>query len=119
MEVDLLVARGVELDLPLLRRLDGGRGERRHLHEPLPRQVGLDHGVAARAVPDRHGVGLDLLQIAGVGQRRDHALAGLEAVQAGVGAGGGGHVRGVVDDLDLGQVVAAAGLFLGRGRREA
>ena len=30
----------------------------------------------------------------------DDALAGFEAVEAGVGAGGGGHLRVLVDDLD-------------------
>ena len=40
----------------------------------------------------------------------DHALAGFEAIEAGVGSGGGGHLGVFVDDLDLGQVVALAGL---------
>ena len=54
-------------------------------------------------------VGLDLDQRAGSFEIGDHAFAGFEAVEAGVGAGGGGHDAVLVDDLDLGQVVAAAG----------
>ena len=74
-------APGTNFTSPLRRGLDRRLGERRHLHEPLPRQARLDDGVAARAVPDGVVVRLDLLQVARVLERRDDALARLEAVE--------------------------------------
>ena len=101
---------GSELDAAVLDGADGRLGQRLGLDEPLGGDERLDGGLAALALAQAHLVRLDLLEQAEGVEVGDHALAGLEAVQAGVGAGGGGHVRGVVDDLDLGQVVAAAGL---------
>ena len=60
-------------------------------------------------VPRLSGVILDLDEIAALLQIGHHAAAGFEAVEAGVGAGGGGHDAVFVDHLDLRQVVAASG----------
>ena len=98
-----------ELDAAVLHRLDGLLGQRLRLDEPLRGDQRLDDGLAALALAEAERVVLDLHQQAELFEVGHHALARLEAVQAGVGAGGRGHDAVFVDHLDLGQVVAAAG----------
>ena len=101
---------GNEADLAAFDDGDGLFGERLGLDEPLGGDERLDGGLAAVALAEAERVVLDLDEGAGVLEVGDDALAGVEAVEPGVGSGGGGHVGVVVDDLDLGQVVALAGL---------
>ena len=58
---------------------------------------------------DGERVGLDFFEQAEALQVFDHAAAGFEAVEAGVGAGCGGHAAVLVDDLDARQIVTLAG----------
>src|SRR5689334_18367126 len=58
-----------------------GFGERAHLDEPLVRQPGLHHRVAAVAVPDGVAVRLDLGEQAELLELRDDAAASLEAIE--------------------------------------
>ena len=101
-------------------RGDGRLGQRLRLHEPLAREVGLDHGLAAVAVADGVPVGLDLLEQPGGFQVLDHGLAALEAVQAREAPGLGRHPAVVADHLHARQVVAQADLEVVRvvGRRD-
>ena len=81
-QVHLLPARGIELHLPFARDFDRRRGQGRHLHEPLQRQIWFDHRAAAAAVPHRETVRLFFLQVAGVAQRLDDPRAGLEPLES-------------------------------------
>src|SRR2546428_129729 len=51
---------GIQSQLACTHGGEGGHGERCHAHEPLLRQVWLDHRVAAFAAPYRYTVGLGL-----------------------------------------------------------
>ena len=98
-----------ERDAAGFHRLDGLLGQRLGLDEPLRGDQRLHDGLAALALAHVEGVVFRLDQRAARFQVLEDAAAGFEAVQAGVGAGGGGHDAVLVDHLDLGQAVAAAG----------
>jgi hypothetical protein len=53
---------GDELNRPVAVPLEGGAGERRHTHEPLLGEPGLDHRAAAVAVADGVAVALHPLE---------------------------------------------------------
>src|SRR4029077_3426833 len=61
---------------------DGRRGERGDLHEPLVGEIGLEHRAAA--IPARHyqPVLVDALDESAGLELRQHALAGLEALES-------------------------------------
>ena len=118
-EISLGPVFGDELDVVRFDHGDSLLGERLHAHEPLRGEERLDDGLAAVAPADGQSVWLDFFQQAEALEIFDHAAAGLEAVEAGVGAGCGGHVAVFIDDLDARQIVAFAGLeivgIVGRG----
>ena len=68
---------GDQADLSRFDGLDRRLGERLDLHEPLRRQIGLHHRLAAVAFAERHGVVLDLGQESALLQRFDHEGSGL------------------------------------------
>ena len=100
---------GDEFDAAVLHHFDGLFGQRLRLDEPLRGDQRLDRRLAALARAEAERVVFHLDQRADFFERGDHLLAGFEAVETGVGAGGGGHLAVLVDDLDLRQIVAAAG----------
>ena len=98
-----------ELDGAGLDRLQGLGGSLGHVHEPLLAHQGLEHGTAAIAEADLVGVVFHLGQEALLLQVHQNPLAGLEAVQASVGPGGGGHLGIEADHRDGVQLEALAG----------
>ena len=109
--VGLLPVLGMEARAAVLHRLDRLAGQRFGVHIPLLGQPRLDHH--ARPVALGHGVamGLDAVQVALLLQVGDHPLAGLVAVQALIAVRRVlVDVRVLVEDVDLGQVVALADL---------
>ncbi len=107
--VGLFPVGGNENDAAGLDGLNGLFGERFGLDEPLGGNQRLDNGGAARAFAEVDLIRLDLDEGSGLFEIGNDALARLEAVEAGISARGGGHDAVLIDDLDLGQVVAAAG----------
>src|SRR5690606_29748291 len=86
-EVHVLVLFGHELDAAVLHRFDGGFGELFDAHIPLVGEPGFHHGAGAVAPGHLQGVGFDFFQKAQLLEFSDDLLAGLEAVEAGVGLG--------------------------------
>ena len=70
---------------------------------------GSTSGFAAIALAESELVVLDFDEGADLFEVGDDGFAGVEAIDAGVGAGSGGHHGVFVDDLDFGQIVALAG----------
>ena len=124
-EVHLRPAAREELDGAVLHGLDGGFGERRHLHEPLRAEPRLNRGVAPVAVAD---VVLVLVNLAEDGLTADALLlkvdnqlaAAVEAVEALVGLRHIRHVRVIGHHVDELEAVLAAELKVRRvvGRRD-
>ncbi len=102
------VVGGRELDAAVADGLQGHARGVLHVHEPLLADQRLQHGATAVAEADLVGVVLHLHQEALFLEIGHHALPGLEAVQARVDAGGGGHLRIEADDGDGVQLQALA-----------
>src|SRR4029077_3885288 len=81
---------------------------------PLGDDEWLDAAVAAHAVPDRVAVALPLLEQPALGRPVDHPQPGLLLCQAGELAGGVVHQPVGPDHRELGEVVVAADLEVGR-----
>ena len=119
MEVRLAPLGRQNLNRSVFDRLDCGRGERLHLHEPLGRDHRLDDGPRALRPRQRHHV---LLASAGeptVAELDLDGLARLEAVQPFERTGVLVHRAVEVEDVDLLEAVALAGRKVVRvvGRR--
>ena len=106
LEVRLGVLFRRKADKALLHRGNGLVGERLNPDKPLRRKQGLNHGLAAVAFADGVHVvahpGQQLLRFQ-IGQ---NPLPRLVAIEAGIGAGGGIHVRRLVHDADRRQALA-------------
>ncbi len=81
-EPGLLPGLGDDLDLARSRRLDRRLGQRRGVDIPLVGQPRLDHHARAVAERRRDDAVLDLVQRAFGFEQFDHALAGVEPVEA-------------------------------------
>ena len=85
-------------------------GQRLNLDEPLRREPRLDHRAASSHLPSAHRESFDGDEKALRFQIFEHALARLESVQPLICAGVLVHLRVLVHDFDLRQIVAQAGL---------
>ena len=74
-------ALGEHAHAAVLHRLEGGGGQRRHLHEPLIAEARLHHRFAAIAAADRVTVLLDLHEVSGRLERGRELLARDEPVE--------------------------------------
>src|SRR5262249_1389776 len=106
---NFLPALGDDLDAPGLDGANGRLGERLGADEPLRRDARLDDGFAALALADDEAGILGLDEEALGFEVGDDALAGFEAIEAGVGAGVFIHVGRLVHDGDFRKVVAFPG----------
>ena len=97
-----------DFDVAALHGRNRGLGQRLHFHEPLRRSARLDDRSAAVARSDGVRVVGDFFEQARRFEIRDHALARLEAVEAGICSRRGAHLRVVGHHVDFGQVVAAS-----------
>ena len=112
-EIGLGEALGDELDAAVLHHVDGGLGQRLHLHKPLGAGEGLHHVAAAVAAADVVAVGLDLDEVALLFQILHNGFAALIAVHAVVLAAVD-DLRVLVDALNLLQIVAQADFIVVR-----
>ena len=98
-----------EAGATLLHGRDGRRGERGDLHVPLVGEIRLEHRTAAIAARHHQPVLVDALDESAGLELRQHALAGLEALESAetlrYGVGERGARR---EDVDQRQVVALA-----------
>ena len=108
-EVDLAPAVRHEAHLAGFHRLDGGLGERLHLHEPLLGEAALHDLVATIAVSHLVVDVLDVVEEAAGFEIGNDRLAALPAVHAAVlRAGEFVHRAVIVHDVDFGEIVALA-----------
>ena len=106
--VGLAVLVGRELDVALVDGFDGLVGEWLDLDEPLLREARLDDD--AGALREANGVGVFFYcdeEALGF-EVGDDALASFVAVEAVIGRAGEEDVRGLVEDGEVGQIVALA-----------